>query len=72
MKSFRQHILSAKIEYHWWRAKQTEKRSKNSVTAYNERRYATANLHKYKAEKALIEYEVSMGLRDRNGLWIYH
>lgn len=70
MKSFRQHILSAKIEYHWWRARGIEKRIKSSVSACNERRYSAVNLHKYMAERALIEYEVSVGLRDRNGFWI--
>lgn len=64
MKNLRQLLLAAKIEYHWWRI--------NSLRKYGKgKNVATINLHRYKAERAMIEYEVSLGLRDYCGFWKY-
>lgn len=68
MKNFNQRFLAAKIEYHWWRIRNLRK--KKSMHADNPDKLTHAeNLHRYKAEKASIEYEISVGLRDCRGIW---
>ncbi len=69
MRSIRQTILSAKIEYHQWRVKRLKNRLKGAKESKGERLSASVNLHKYLAEKALIEYEISEGLRNSHGIW---
>ena len=69
MRSIRQTILSAKIEYHQKRVLQLKKRLKSAKSPAKERLSASVNLHRYKANKALIEYEISEGLRNSYGIW---
>lgn len=69
MKSLNQMLLAAKIEYHWWRIGSIRKRQCHTVKANSEKLSALENMHRYKAERALIEYEVSVGLRDHRGVW---
>ncbi len=69
MKSIRQTILSIKIEYHYRRAKKLQARVEAAKSPRKEGLYSSINLHKYKAEKALIEYEISEGLRNSHGIW---
>ncbi len=68
MKSIRQTILSIKIEYHFKRVKALGRRIKKA-NAEKERLYAAINIHRYKAEKALVEYEIAEGLRNSHGIW---
>lgn len=69
MKNFRQTILSIKIEYHYRRAKKLQERVKYTNSPRKKSLYSAINLHKYKAEKALVEYEISEGLRNSHGIW---
>lgn len=69
MRSIRQTILSAKIEYHHRRVKRLKNRLKGAKISKRERLSASVNLHKYLAEKALIEYEISEGFRNSHGIW---
>ncbi len=69
MKSIRQTILSIKIEYHYRRAKKLQERVEAAKSPRKEGLYGAINLHKYKAEKALVEYEISEGLRNSHGIW---
>lgn len=69
MKSLNQMLLAAKIEYHWWRIGSIRKRQCHIVKFHAKNPSASENLHRYKAEKALIEYEISLGLRNHRGLW---
>ena len=69
MKSLNQMLLAAKIEYHWWRIGSIRKRQCHTVKANSEKLSALVIMHRYKAEQALIEYEVSVGLRDHRGVW---
>ncbi|MBQ8183616.1 MAG: hypothetical protein IJ025_06935 [Clostridia bacterium] len=69
MKSLNQMLLAAKIEYHWWRIGRIRKRLCHTVNTSPDKLSASENLHRYKAEKALIEYEVSVGLRNHRGIW---
>lgn len=71
MKSLNQMLLAAKIEYHWWRIGSIRKRQCRTVKKQSEKLSVLKNMHRYKAEKALIEYEVSVGLRDHRGVWNY-
>lgn len=64
MKSLRQKLLAAKIEYHWWRIDKLKKSRENKT---NHCETEAENLHRYKAEQLAIEYEISLGLRDRKG-----
>ena len=68
MKSLKQKILAAKIEYHWWRIARLKKKQENKAS---QRLKYCENLHRYYAEKNSEIYEVSLGLRDRSGKWIY-
>lgn len=69
MKSLNQMLLAAKIEYHWWRIGSIRKRQCHAVNTPDKKLSASENLHRYKAEKALIEYEISLGLRNHRGIW---
>ena len=65
MKSLKQKILAAKIEYHWWcigglRRKKNENKNKKPNLANRE------DFHKFKAEQLSVEYEIHAGLRDYN------
>jgi hypothetical protein len=64
MKSLNQMLLAAKIEYHWWCIGSIRK-----VNSNDQNLTASENLHRYKAERALIEYEISLGLRNHRGIW---
>ena len=68
MKNFNQRFLAAKIEYHWWRIRNIRKK-KNVLTNDLSKLTFTENLHRYKAEQATVEYEISVGLRDHRGVW---
>jgi hypothetical protein len=68
MKNFNQRFLAAKIEYHWWRIRNLRKKKSMHKDNPDKLDYAE-NLHRYKAEKASIEYEISVGLRDCRGAW---
>jgi len=68
MKNFNQRFLAAKIEYHWWRIRNLRKK-KSMLTDNPEKLDYAENLHRYKADKATIEYEISVGLRDYRGTW---
>ena len=68
MRSLNQMLLAAKIEYHWWRIGSIRKRQCHAVKA-SEKLSALEKIHRYKAEQALIEYEVTVGLRDHRGVW---
>ena len=70
MKNLNQMLLAAKIEYHWWRIGSIRKRLCHTVTAPSPKLSASENLHRYKAENALIEYEISLGLRNHRGMWV--
>lgn len=69
MKSLNQMLLAAKIEYHWWRIGSIRKRQYYEANAPTVKLIASENLHRYKAENALIEYEISLGLRNHRGIW---
>ncbi|MBR5442695.1 MAG: hypothetical protein IKV44_07045 [Clostridia bacterium] len=69
MTHIRQTILSIKIEYHFKRIRSLERRIKTAKEGCNALR-AAINLHRYKAEKAIVEYEVCEGLRNAYGFWI--
>lgn len=69
MMTFNQFLLATKIEYHWWRIGATHKKKANASERRMQNLSATENLHRYKAEKATIEYEISLGLRNSHGLW---
>ncbi|MBO5897327.1 MAG: hypothetical protein J6Q83_08505 [Clostridia bacterium] len=69
MRSTRQTILSIKIEYHFKRVRALERRIEKATEGQSALRTAI-NLHRYKAEKAIMEYEVCEGLRNAHGLWI--
>lgn len=68
MKNFNQRFLAAKIEYHWWRIRNLRKK-KSMLSDNPEKLDYAENLHRYKADKATIEYEISAGLRDHRGIW---
>ncbi len=68
MKNFNQKLLAAKIEYHWWRIRNLRKK-KSMLTDNPDKLIHAENLHRYKAEKASIEYEISVGLRNARGEW---
>ncbi len=70
MKSLNQMLLAAKIEYHWWLIGSIRKRQCHAVNTHAKKLSASENLHRYKAEKALIEYEISLGLRNHHGIWV--
>ncbi len=70
MKSLNQMLIAAKIEYHWWRIGSIRKRQCRTVNTPVKKLSASENLHRYKAEKALIEYEISLGLRNHRGIWV--
>ncbi len=70
MMTFNQISLAAQIEYHWWRIRSIRKKNATTVQKNSEKLSAAENLHRYKAEKALIQYEITVGLRNHNGLWI--
>lgn len=70
MMTFNQILLATKIEYHWWRIGVLRKRKANASTKRKQKLSATENLHRYKAEKASIEYEISLGLRNHEGLFL--
>lgn len=66
MKSLKQKILAAKIEYHWWcigsiRRQKKENKNENPNLANRE------DFHKFKAEQLSVEYEIHAGLRDYKG-----
>ena len=69
MKSLNQMLLAAKIEYHWWRIGSIRKRQCHTEKANSEKLIALENMHRYKAENALFEYEISLGLRNHRGIW---
>ena len=69
MKSLNQMLLAAKIEYHWWRIGNIRKRQCHTVNTNDQKLSASENLHRYRAENALIEYEISLGLRNHRGIW---
>ena len=66
MKSLKQKILAAKIEYHWWCIgsirRQKKERNANETSLSNRE-----DFHKFKAEQLSVEYEIYAGLRDYNG-----
>ncbi len=68
MKNFNQRFLAAKIEYHWWRIRNLRKRKSMQTDNPKKLDYAE-NLHRYKADKATVEYEISAGLRNHRGEW---
>lgn len=69
MKTLNQKLLALKIEYHWLCIGNLRKKLRRAENERFEKLGASERLHRYKAEQALIEYEVSLGLRDRNGIW---
>lgn len=70
MKSFNQMLLAAKIEYHWWRIGNIRKKQCHAVNNVDKKLSVLENLHRYRAENALIEYEISLGLRNHRGIWV--
>ena len=70
MMTFNQILLAAQIEYHWWRIHSIRKKDAATVQKNSEKLSAAENLHRYKAEKALIQYEIAVGLRDYRSVWL--
>lgn len=70
MMTFNQILLATKIEYHWWRIGAIRKKKANTSRNCKQKLSATENLHRHKAEIASIEYEISLGLRNHQGLWV--
>lgn len=70
MMTFNQILLAAKIEYHWWRINALRKKLSKATCKRTKKLSSTENLHRYKAEIASIEYEISLGLRNHHGLWL--
>jgi hypothetical protein len=70
MMTFNQILLATKIEYHWWRIGALRKKKANVSERRKQNMSASENLHRYRAEKALIEYEITLGLRNYNGLFL--
>ena len=70
MMTFNQILLAAKIEYHWWRIIALRKKKATASEYRKQNITAAENLHRYKAEIASIEYEISVGLRNHNCLCI--
>lgn len=68
MKNFNQRFLAAKIEYHWWRINSLRKKKK-MLSDNPDKLKSAENLHRYKADKATVEYEISAGLRNHRGEW---
>ena len=64
MRCFKQTILAAKIEYHWWRI--TYKRKSRNLKE-SEIMLCSENLHRYRAEQLSVIYEISLGIRDYKG-----
>lgn len=69
MKSLYQGLLIAKIEYHWWRIKALRKKKNKGSDKGTEKYLGAESLHRYKADKASLEYEISVGLRNQRGEW---
>lgn len=65
-----QRLLSAKIEYHWWKIGAIRNKKSSASPKRKQKLSAAENFHRYKAEKASFEYEISAGLRDHQGFWI--
>lgn len=70
MMTFNQILLATQIEYHWWRIRSLRKKNATTVQKKSEKLSAAENLHRYKAEKASIQYEITVGLRDYKSIWI--
>lgn len=68
--TFNQILIAAKIEYHWWRIGVLRKKSAKATHNRKQNLCATENLHRYKAEIASIEYEISLGLRNHHGMCV--
>ena len=69
MKSIEQRLLAAKIEYHWWLVGKIKKHKKHNCIHCEHTLCVAEKKHRYKAEKALFEYEIYTGLRDSHGVW---
>ena len=70
MMTFNQILLAAKIEYHWWRIMALRKKKATASESRTRSLSAAENLHRYKAEIASVEYEISAGLRNPNPILI--
>ncbi len=67
--TLQQKLMAIKIEYHWWRIGMLRRNRKNVSEARKVKSIASENLHRYEAEKTLIQYEIAVGLRDAFGYW---
>lgn len=70
MMTFNQFLLATKIEYHWWRIGAIRKKKANASERRMQKLSASENLHRYKADRASLIYEISLGLRNSHGIWM--
>ena len=63
-------LKAFKIEYHWHCIKLLKKKLRNAKKTKKQQLIGKISYHKHKAQELSYQYEILIGLRDKNGVFI--